>query len=75
MSGATVAAGAKNTSKPLMNGLIVSGNSGATGPSAFQFFISPSLILPAWFTDVVRLNSTAKEFASCGHRVVVRLSW
>lgn len=57
-----------------MNGLIVSGSSGATGPRAFQFFCNPSLILFACVSDVVRLYRMANELASCGHKVVVLLS-
>lgn len=62
------------TSNPLMNGEIVSGNSGATGPRSFQFCTRPSLIAEAWALDVVKLKMTASEFASWGHRVVVSLS-
>jgi hypothetical protein len=57
-----------------MKGLIVSGNSGATGPRAFQFFCKPSLMLVTCSGNIVRLKTTAKEFASCGVRVVVVLS-
>lgn len=64
----------RNTSNPLINGLIVSGSSGATGPSSFQFFSSPALTFCACSGDVVKLNRTANEFPSCGQRVVVVLS-
>ena len=57
-----------------MNGEIVSGSSGATGPSAFQFFVRPLLTDIACARDVVRLYRTAIEFASCGQSVVVSLS-
>ena len=62
------------TSRPLMNGEIVSGSSGATGPRSFQFFVKPSLTDAACSGVWVRLYSTAIEFASCGQSVVVSLS-
>ena len=64
----------KHTSKPLMKGLIVSGSSGGTGPREFQFFCSPSLMRCFWSSESVKLKTTAKELASCGCSVVVRLS-
>ena len=54
-----------------MNGEIVSGSSGATGPRSFQFFVRPSLTESACSGVIVRLYSTAIEFASCGQSVVV----
>ncbi len=57
-----------------MNGEIVSGSSGTTGPRSFQFFCRPSLIEADWVIDVVKLNTTANEFASWGQSVVVSLS-
>ena len=48
--------------------MIISGNSGDTGPISFQFLISPSLILFACSRDEVKLNSTAREFPSCGYK-------
>lgn len=56
-----------------MKGEIVSGSSGAMGPRSFQFLVRPALIELAW-SDVVKLNRTAKELASCGQSVVVSLS-
>ncbi len=57
-----------------MKGEIVSGNSGATGPRSFQFFVRPLLMDAACSCDVVRLQRTAIELASCGQSVVVSLS-
>ena len=57
-----------------MNGLILSGSSGATGPSSFQFFLNPSLTCLACSFVCVKLNIIAMELPSWGHSVVVRLS-
>lgn len=56
-----------------MNGEILSGSSGETGPRSFQFLLRPSLMEPA-FSGVVKLNRTGRELASCGQSVVVSLS-
>lgn len=42
-------------SRELMNGEMVSGSSGATAPSSFQFFVRPLLTEFACMVEVVRL--------------------
>ena len=49
-----------------MNGAMLSGSSGDTAPYSFQYCVRPSLILGAWSEELVRLNSTATAFPSCG---------
>lgn len=57
-----------------MNGDMVSGSSGATAPSAFQFFVRPALTDEARSAESVRLNRITMELASWGQSSVVELS-
>ena len=52
------------TSNDPINGEIVSGSSGATAPSSFQFFVRPALTDEACSGEVVRLKRMAIELAS-----------
>lgn len=54
------------TSKPPMNGAMLSGSSGDTAPYSFQYCVRPSLILDAWSGESVRLNRIATAFPSWG---------
>lgn len=62
------------TSNDPMKGEIVSGNSGATAPRSFQFFVNPALTEEACSVELVILNRIAIEFASWGHSSVEELS-
>lgn len=70
----TIAQAKRRTSNPLINGEIVSGNSGATDPRSFQLLDKPLLIALACEDEFVTLNRIAMELASCGQRSLVVLS-